>query len=184
MIAERIEPLKPEENAIVRDMIDGWPRVKAAAARQSFNEWYTGVMARNPKLSQGLTAVATLALAALAAWLSGLVSPAQPREVVPVVVPVESKSEPEVKPKKMPPAKVMQPAPVEPITAAEPESVDLHKLFSDAFGEPHAKQATAQEEPEFEPPSPWLMWRDLPGKTWADYPQPDAKLNALERKVK
>lgn len=86
-------PLTPEETAATRAMLADWPRVKAIAdryeaARKGVVDWITGILARNPKLSNAITSAVSIAIAAVGVWFA---KPVPPPEVVhvPVPVPVE-----------------------------------------------------------------------------------------------
>lgn len=118
-----IELLTPEQWQSLRNLADHaqeileeWPRVKAAAGRKTWVDWYNGVIARNPKLSSALSLAAGAALAALTAWMAGLVTlrpePAPVAPVPSVAVPAEkaeTKAPAKAKPKPKP---VMPAAPV------------------------------------------------------------------------
>lgn len=80
-----------------REIIDKWPKVEAALdrlerARESLLEWFTGVLARNPKLSHAINTLATVAIMGAGGLLSGWFTPP------PVAPPaIERKAEPEAK---------------------------------------------------------------------------------------
>jgi len=100
-IAERIEPLTPEETAMVREVLAEWPKFKAA--KESLISWITGVLARNPKLSNAITGLLTLLAGAATVWFT---KPDPPPEkvIVPVEVRPAQKPEPKVDEAELPPA--------------------------------------------------------------------------------